>query len=141
MVLAPSPSTARMGANFARMCLIPEFGSTYNLARIVGMGKACELVFTARIIDAQEAKEIGLVNKVVPDEELKKATYEMATTIAKLPPTAIQLARRGLYQGLDGDLPTQLQFEAFGLEACVRSADFAEAVSAFMGKREPKFGG
>jgi len=86
-------------------------------------------------------KEIGLVNKVVPDEELKKATYEMATTIAKLPPTAIQLARRGLYQGLDGDLPTQLQFEAFGLEACVRSADFAEAVSAFMEKREPKFGG
>jgi len=78
-----------MGANFVRMCLIPEFGSTYNLACIIGMGKACELVFTARIIDAQEAKEIGLVNKVVPDEELKKATYEMATTIAKLPPTAI----------------------------------------------------
>lgn len=129
-----------MGANFARMCLIPEFGSTCNLARIVDMGKACELVFTARIVDAQEAKEIGLVNKVVSDEELKKATYEMATTIAKLPPTAIQLARRGLYQGPDGDLPTQLQFGAFGLEACVRSADFAEAVSAFIKKRSQSSG-
>jgi len=107
----------------------------------VGIGKACELAFTAKIIDAQEAREIGLVNQVVPAEELKKVTYEMATTIAKLPSIAIQLAKRGLYQGLDGDLPTQLQFEAFGVEACVRSADFPEAVMAFLEKREPKFAG
>jgi len=130
---------ARLGAIFARMGLIPEFGSTYNLARIVGIGKACELVFTARIIDATEAKEIGLVNKLVPAEELKQATREMATTIAKLPPFAVQLAKQGLYQGLDADLPTQLQFESLGLAACFRSPDHAEAVRAFIEKREPKF--
>ena len=129
---------ARLGAIFARMGLIPEYGSTYNLARIVGIAKACELVFTARIIDAAEAKEIGLVNQLVPAEELNQATTEMASTIAKLPPFAIQLAKRGLYQGLDADLPTQLQFEALGLAACFRSPDHAEAVRAFIEKREPK---
>jgi len=130
---------ARLGFIFARMGLIPEYGSTYNLSRIVGITKACELVFTTRIIDAAEAKEIGLVNQVVPAEELKQATREMANTIAKLPPFAIQLAKRGLYQGLDADFPTQLQFESLGLAACFRSPDHAEAVRAFIEKREPKF--
>jgi 2-(1,2-epoxy-1,2-dihydrophenyl)acetyl-CoA isomerase len=130
---------ARFGAVFARIGLIPEFGSTYMLSRIVGIAKACELVFTARIIDAAEAKEIGLVNKLVPADELKQATKEMASAIAKLPPFVIQMAKRGLYQGLDTDIRTQMQFEAMGLDACLRSADHAEAVRAFLEKREPKF--
>jgi enoyl-CoA hydratase/carnithine racemase len=130
---------ARFGAVFARIGLIPEFGSTYMLSRIVGIAKACELVFTARIIDAAEAKEIGLVNQVVVADELKQATKEMASAIAKLPPFGIQMAKRGLYQGLDTDIRTQMQFEAMGLDACFRSADHAEAVKAFLEKREPKF--
>jgi len=130
---------ARFGAVFARVGVIPELGSTYTLSRIVGIAKACELVFTARIIGAAEAKEIGLVNQLVPVDELKQATLEMASTIAKLPPFAIQMAKRGLYQGLDTDIRTQMQFEAMGLYACFRSADHAEAVKAFLEKREPKF--
>ena len=130
---------ARFGAVFARVGVIPELGSTYTLSRIVGIAKACELVLTARIIDAAEAKEIGMVNQLVPADELKQATQEMARTIAKLPPFAIQMAKRGLYQGLDTDIRTQMQFEAMGLDACFRSADHAEAVKAFLEKREPKF--
>ena len=130
---------ARFGAVFTRLGIIPEYGSTYTLSRIVGIAKACELVFTARIIDAAEAKEIGLVNQLVPADELKQATKEMASSIAKLPPFAIQVAKRGLYQGQDADIRTQMQFESMGLDACFRSADHAEAVNAFLEKREPKF--
>lgn len=130
---------ARFGAVFVRMGIIPEYGSTYMLSRIVGIGKACEMVLTARIIDAAEAKEIGLVNHVVPVDRLKEATREMASGIAKLPPFAIAVAKRGLYQGLDTDIRTQMQYEGMGLDACFRSADHAEAVKAFLEKREPKF--
>ncbi len=130
---------ARFGAVFTRLGIIPEFGSTYTLSRIIGIAKACELVFTARIIDATEAKEIGLVNQLVPAEELKQATKEMAISIAKLPPFAIQMAKRGLYQGQDTDIRTQMQFEVMGLDACFRSADHAEAVRAFLEKRGPTF--
>jgi len=63
----------------------------------------------------------------------------MASSIAKLPPFAIQMAKRGLYQGQDTDIRTQVQFESMGLDACFRSADHAEAVKAFLEKREPKF--
>lgn len=131
---------ARMGAIFARMGITPEYGSTYTLARIVGIAKACELVLTARIIDAKEALEIGLVNHVYPAAELKAATWEMARTIANLPPFAIRLAKRGLYQGLDTNLEAQIEWEGFAIEAAFRSADHAEAVKAFLEKREPKFG-
>jgi len=130
---------ARLGAVFTRIGIIPEYGSTYTLSRIIGIAKACELVFTGRIIDAAEAKEIGLVNHVVPADKLKEATREMATTIAKLPPFAIAVSKRGLYQGQDADIRTQMQYEGMGLDACFRSADHAEAVKAFLEKREPKF--
>lgn len=130
---------ARFGAVFVRMGVIPEFGSTYMLPRIVGIAKACELVFTARVIDAAEAKEIDLVDHVVPAERLEEKTWEMAAAMAKLQPFAVQMAKRGLYQGLDTDIRTQLQFEVTGLGMCFRSADHAEAVRAFLEKREPKF--
>ena len=132
---------ARLGAVFARVGLIPEFGSTYNLPRLIGIAKACELCFTARIIGAAEAKEIGLVNQVVPASELKAATYEMASAIAQMPPISIRLAKRGLYMGLDGEFASQLQFEATGLNICARTEDHAEGVKAFLEKRAPKFKG
>ena len=131
---------ARFGAVFARMGVIPEFGSTYMLPRIVGIAKACELVFTARVIGAAEAGEIGLVHHVVPAESLQERTWEMATAMAKLPPFAMRMAKRGVHQGLDTDIRTQMQFELTGLGMCFRSADHAEAVKAFFEKREPRFG-
>ena len=131
---------ARFGAVFARVGVIPEFGSTYLLPTVVGIAKACELVFTARTIGAAEAKDIGLVNQVVPADRLKETTHELASTIAKLPPFAMHTAKRGLYQGLTTDIRTQMQFEQMALDACFGSADHAEAVQAFLEKREPRFG-
>lgn len=132
---------AGLGAVFIRIGIIPEYGSTYTLSRIIGIAKGCELVFSGRIIDAAEAKEIGLVDNVAPADKLKEATKEMATTIAKLPRFAIAVSKRGLYQGQDADIRIQMQYEAMGLDACFRSADHAEAVKAFFEKREPQFEG
>ena len=132
--------TARFGAVFARMGVTPEFGSSYMLLRVVGIAKACELVFTARVFGAEEAMQIGLVDHLVPADALKDTTWDMASTIAKLPPFAVRLGKRGLYQGLDTNLEAQLDWETFALEAALRSADHAEAVKAFLEKREPSFG-
>jgi 2-(1,2-epoxy-1,2-dihydrophenyl)acetyl-CoA isomerase len=132
---------ARFSVPFPRVGLSPEFGSTYFLSRIVGISKACELVFTGRMIDAAEAKEIGLVNQVVPADRLYQATYEMASQIASMPPLAMRVSKRGLYQGLNSDLITQLQFETFGNNYLRETKDFAEATGAFLEKRKPVFTG
>ena len=123
------------------MGLAPEFGSTYFLSRIVGIAKACELVFTGKMIDAREAKEIGLVNQVVPAGELSQTTYEMASTIAKMPPLAMRVSKMGLYQGLNSDLATQLRYESYGINFLRGTKDFEEATKAFLEKRDPVFTG
>ena len=133
---------ARFSLPFARVGLMPEFGSTYFLPRLVGMGKACELVFTAKMIDAKEAKEIGLVNQVVPHEKLGEATYEMAKSILKLAPLSIQLSKRALYHGMSApDLASQLQYEAFAVNYLFRTEDLEEGARAFFEKRDPVFKG
>lgn len=131
--------SAKFGLAFSRVGLMPEFGSTYFLPRLVGLAKACELVFTARIIDAKEAKEIGLVNQIVAPEELEKATLEMASSIAKMAPLSIKLAKRALYQG--ADLITQLHFENLGIDYLRGTKDHEEGAKAFLEKREPVFTG
>lgn len=132
---------AQIGAIFVTVGLIPEYGSTYNLSRLVGIAKACELALTGKVIGAQEAKEIGLVNQVVPLEDLETTTKQMAKSIAQWPITATQLAKRLLYQGLDNNFAAQLQFEAFGLTTCMHTEDHAEALNAFLEKRKPVFKG
>lgn len=132
---------ARIGGPFVRVGLVPEMGSTYNLPRLVGMGKACELVFTGKIIDAKEAKEIGLVNSVVPGENLAEQTKKMALEILEASPIALQLARKALYQGMDCDLPTQVQFEQLSQSTCFKSDDYMEGMKAFLEKRKPEFKG
>ncbi|MDH5695609.1 MAG: enoyl-CoA hydratase [Dehalococcoidia bacterium] len=130
---------AQMGAHFANVGLIPEFGSTYNLPRLIGIAKACELVFTGNVIDAAEAKEIGLVNRVVAADDLEVSVRQLAATIAKWPSLPIQLAKRALYQGLDSDLVSQLQFEAVGQAICAKTEDHKEGLRAFLEKRKPTF--
>jgi len=132
---------AKLAASFTRVGLIPELGSTYTLPRLIGIGKACELIFTGKTIDANEAKALGLVNEVVPRDELAAATAKMAAEILKSAPMAIQLAKRALYQGLDSDLVTQLHFEQLGQSTCFKSEDFREATTAFSEKRKPVFRG
>jgi 2-(1,2-epoxy-1,2-dihydrophenyl)acetyl-CoA isomerase len=135
-------STAKFGFPFLRIGILPEFGSTYYLPRLVGIGKACELVFTGQTIDAEEAKEIGLVNKVVPLENLMEETYAMARKIAQMPPLALVIAKRTLYQGLRApDLASQLQYEALALVHLFGTADHEEGVRSFLEKRDPLFKG
>ncbi len=126
---------ARFAVPFPRIGVSPEFGSSYFLSRVIGIGKACELVFTGRTINAKEAKEIGLVNQVVPASELSKTVYEMAGTMAESSPVAMLLSKKGLYQGLNADLATQLQYEAFANHYLRGAEDFKEAARAFLEKR------
>ncbi len=132
---------ARFMLPFTRLGGSPELGSTYFLPRIVGIAKACELMFTSRMIDAREAKEIGLVNQVVPAEELARASWEMASSIAKLSPLSVQACKRALYQGLDDNLAAQLQFEDFAQNYLRGTEDLREATRAFREKRDGVFKG
>jgi len=126
---------------FAHYGLVPENGSTHTLTRLVGIAKACELVFTAKTIGAREAKEIGLVNVVTSASELKKTTDEMAQKIACAPPLGIRMSKRGLYQGLDSSFENQLQFESAALDILFQTEDHREAIIAFKEGRKPVFKG
>lgn len=133
--------TARFGIPLTRLGFTFELGSSYFLSRIIGIGKACELVFTGRMIDANEAKEIGLVNQVVAADQLTEITYEMASNIAKAVPLAQEISKMGLYQGLNADLPTQLRWEVLANGRLGGTEDRKEAIKAFMEKRDPIFKG
>jgi 2-(1,2-epoxy-1,2-dihydrophenyl)acetyl-CoA isomerase len=129
----------KMGFGFLRMGVTPEFGSSYFLPRLIGIARACELVFTGRTIDALEAKEIGLVNQVVSTAALMKTVRELAQSIASAPPISTQLAKQLLYQGLNSDLRMQLRMENYALETSRSTRDHEEAVKAFLEKRRPVF--
>lgn len=133
--------TAKFSIPLTRMGFTFELGSSYFLSRVVGIGKACEMIFTGRMIDAKEAKEIGLVNQVVPADELAETVHEMASDITKAPPLAQGVSKEGLYQGLNADLPTQMKWEAQAQGRLGGSEDQKEAAKAFMEKRAPVFKG
>ena len=132
---------ARFSLPFTRVGLCPEMGSSYYLPHLVGIGKACELVFTGRMIDAKEAKEIGLVNQIVPVGQLMQSAYEIAESIAKSAPLAMRVSKRTLYQGLTNDLPVQVKHESFAINYLRGTKDHEEAARAFLDKREPIFEG
>ena len=132
---------ARFGEVFVKVGLSPDTGGGYLLWRLVGLGKATELMFTGDIIDAEEAQKIGLVNKVVPGDELEKATADYAEKLAKGPTKAIGLAKKILNRGMETDLATLLDFEAFAQYQTASSEDCPEGVKAFTERREPNFKG
>jgi enoyl-CoA hydratase/carnithine racemase len=133
---------ARISFPFASSVgVLPEINSTYMLPRLVGIGKACELMFTGKTVTGKEAKEIGLVNEAVPSAELQTVVSELAEAIAKGAPMAMRLTKMGLYQGLDGDRYKQILWEERNFRATFESEDYAEAVEAFLAKRKPVFKG
>jgi 2-(1,2-epoxy-1,2-dihydrophenyl)acetyl-CoA isomerase len=133
--------SARFSVRFTQLGITLDYGSSYFLPRLVGLGKALELTLTAKTIDAREAKEIGLVNIVVPANELEKVTYETARSIAELPPLAVRVSKDALYRGMDCDLETQWQYEAYANTYLRGTQDTKEATRAFMEKRKPVFVG
>jgi len=134
-------STAKFSQAFVRRGLHPDWGGTYFLPRVVGMAKACQMIFTGEIIDAEEARHLGIVSAVHPPERLLAATYELTAKIAQGPPIAIRLARRALYHNQEADLRASLEFETFAQNICQDTDDAREGIRAFVEKREPKFSG
>ncbi len=131
---------ARFGEIFLRVGLIPDEGQLL-LPRLVGLAKAYELILTTDVIDANEAYRIGLVNKVVPHEELMTATMELATKIANKPPISVQLAKEGIRRGLNMPLDEWKQWHSFAMSFCFATEDHFEGARAFVEKREPVFKG
>jgi 2-(1,2-epoxy-1,2-dihydrophenyl)acetyl-CoA isomerase len=132
---------ARFGEVFARVGLVPDGGGTYFLPRLVGTAKAMELILLADLVDAQEALRIGLVNRVVPAEQLEQETLKLAERLAQGPTVAYGLAKTGLYQGLGMSLEDVLNMEARNQAIAARTPDRAEGVAAFREKRAPRFTG
>ena len=132
---------ARMGAVWSLRGIPPESFSAYILPQIVGLAKAIELVFTGRIIDAQEAKEIGLVSAVHPADKFEAATYELAGQIAKGAPIALALAKKAIYQFPNAFLDAAMQMERFALDYAAKTEDREEGIRSFLEKREADFQG
>lgn len=134
-------TAAKFATAFSRISLVPEACMTFFLPRIIGLARAAEILYTGRVVDAQEAAQIGLVNKVVPPEKLAEATGEMARTLARGAPIALQLIRRELYRGLEGTFGSQLEMELYHQKYAGLSEDSKEGPRAFREKREPLFQG
>jgi 2-(1,2-epoxy-1,2-dihydrophenyl)acetyl-CoA isomerase len=132
---------ARFSEIFSKRGLSVDFGGSWLLPRLVGMHKAKELVFLAEIIDAAEADRIGLVNRVVPHDELDATVREIAGRLAALPPVQLSVSKRLLNQSLSVSMADALEFEDVAQVLNFQSADTAEAVAAFVEKRPPKFTG
>ena len=111
------------------------------LPRLVGLAKAYELILTTDIIDDEEAYRIGLVNKVVPHEELMSATLELANKIASKPPISVRLAKEGIRRCLKMPLDEFKQWHAFAFTFCQGTDDHRDGAQAFMEKIEPVFKG
>ncbi len=131
---------ARFGEVFLRVGLIPD-SAMILLPRIVGTGKAYEMILTTDIIDAKEAERIGLVNRVVPHENLMEATMELANKIAAKPPISVQLAIEGVRRGVNLPLAAYMEWHAQAFTVCAETEDHVEGSKAFLEKRPPVFKG
>ena len=134
-------TAAKFTQAFVKRGLHPDWGGTYFLPRVVGMAKACELIFTGDVIDAPEALRLGLVSRVVAPDLLMLTAYDLARKIAAGPPVAIRLAKRALYRNADTDLRSALEFETFAQNVCFETEDAREGIRAFVEKRAPAFRG
>ncbi len=126
---------------FARVGLVPDSGSTYFLPRLVGLGKAFELCALTEPFSSADAQRIGLVNWVVPQDQLTDKAREIAARLAQGPTKAYGLMKRALNHNLSCDLDDALDYEALLQEAAGRTADHPEGVAAFLERRDARFEG
>lgn len=133
--------SAQLGLLEFRYGIIPDLGATQRLPRLVGLGKAKELVFTAETIDASEAHRIGLVERLVADDDLGDAVTALATQLANQAPLAVRGAKRALNAAGLVPIAEGLRLEAEMQRPCLHSNDMVEAVTAFVERRPPSFTG
>lgn len=126
---------------YSRIGIHPDAGGTYFLPRLVGVNRACELMFTGRAVNAAEALEIGLVNRVVPADQLMDTVKSLAKEIAGRSPLAIKMIKNSIYSSLASDLQTVLEEEAKALSILMFTQDHQEAMAALAEKRPPVFKG
>ena len=132
-------TSARLVTAFVRVGFSGDFGGSYFLTRLVGTAKARELYFTGRPVEAGEALSLGLVNRVIPDEELATVTMELARSLAQGPSIALSLMKRNLNCAENGSLAELLDMEAIHQVQTGRTEDHREAANAFVEKRTPIF--
>ncbi len=132
---------ARFGLPEVTLSIIPGAGGTQRLARLVGKGKAIEMILTGRMIGAEEALRVGLVTQVVSPEKLPEAARETANDILSKGPLAVSLAKLAVHAGFETDQKTGLVIERLAQAVLFTSEDKREGTSAFVEKREPNFEG
>lgn len=136
----------RIAAKGAKLCeqyinvgLLPDVGGTQRLSRLVGLAKAKEMIFLGDMVDADEAERIGLVNRVVPGEDLEAETRAFALRLAAAPTVAVGLAKKAIHEGLSRDIRSGLEIEAHCQTFAMQTSDAREGLSAVQNKRAPHF--
>jgi len=133
---------SRFKVVFPERSISPDSGLSYFLPRIVGYSRACDLIYTSRFVEAEEAFRLGLLDRLVPSDELMNEALKLAEQIAFWPPMAMQSSRRVLQQSLESDFDTQLRNETYGLILSRRAPhDMKEQGDSFRERRPPRFTG
>jgi len=133
--------SARFGATFVRLGIHPGGGATHLLTRLVGPARAAELVLTGTVLSGAEAVSIGLANRLVPDDLLDSAAFELAAGIASNAPAAVRASKRALRLAIDHPFSSVLEVEALAQAASQSTEDAVEGWTAFREKRPPRFTG
>lgn len=132
---------SKLSAAFTKRGVVPESGGTWLLPRILGWAKAAEVAFAGRTLSADECLELGLVNQVVPHEQLEKEARALAHEIAGNAPLAVQATKRMMRMAMDETFEANVHHVYLQLLPLFRSDDFKEGVSSFLEKRKPEFKG
>jgi enoyl-CoA hydratase/carnithine racemase len=132
---------AKIALNETSLAIIPGGGGTVRLPRLIGRGRAKDMIMTARWVEAEEALAIGLVNRIAPKGKLMETTIEVAEQIIKNGPIAITQAKYVINRGLEMSLEEALQLESDAYEVTIPTKDRVEALEAFKEKRKPQFKG
>jgi enoyl-CoA hydratase len=132
---------AKLGQPEVKLGITPGAGGTQRLPRLVGMGRALEMILTGDPVTAEEAKAMGLVNRVVPHDQVMAESRKLAETIAERPKLAIQYSKAAILRYADGSLSEGLDHESYLHALSCGTEDKKEGVAAFLEKRDPKFSG
>jgi enoyl-CoA hydratase len=132
---------AKFGQLEINLGLIPGAGGTQRLPRLIGVGRAKELMYTGRILTAVEAEKIGLIDRVFPQDKLEEEVNKIAGTIASKSALVMKILKKTINLGMNSDLPSGLAYEKSNFALCFGTEDIVEGIDAFISKRKPQFKG